>query len=110
MLFFCKGFQALKLPFRNLPSIQDKDVLIKYHLSFLLQAQLLVTLFRSVRALFPACYILRRKDEVGIMQTQHGSLTRCHILLTATTVQIISNTWEEKHTHSSKLFFPPYEI
>lgn len=57
MLLFCKGFQALKLPFRKLPSIQDKDVLIKYHLSFLLQAQLLVALFRSVRALFRACYI-----------------------------------------------------
>lgn len=56
MLLFCKGFQALKLPFRNLSSIQDKAVLIKYHL-FLLQAQLLVTLFRSVRALFPGCYI-----------------------------------------------------
>lgn len=57
MLLFCKGFQALKLPFRNLSSIQDKAVLIKYHLSFLLQAQLLVTLFRSVRALFPGRYI-----------------------------------------------------
>lgn len=57
MLLFYKGFQALKLPFRNLSSIQDKAVLIKYHLSFLLQAQLLVTLFRSVKALFPGRYI-----------------------------------------------------
>lgn len=40
------------------------------------------------------------------MQAQHGSLRHCHILLTATTVQIISNTWEEKHTHIQTFIFP----
>lgn len=43
------------------------------------------------------------------MQAQHGSLRHCHILLTATTVQIISNTWEETHTHTHPNFYFPYE-
>lgn len=86
MQLFCKGFQALKLPFRNLPSIQDKDVLIKYHLSFLLPAQLLVNTLQKCQSTLPCLLHLRRKDEAGITQAQHGSLTHCHILLTAITV------------------------
>lgn len=61
-------------------------MLIKYHFTFLLQAQLVAVLFRNVKATIPLLLYLRRKDEVGIMQAQHDSLRHCHILLTASTV------------------------
>lgn len=59
-------------------------MLIKYHFTFLLQAQLVAILLRNVQATVPL--YLWRKGDVGIIQAQHDSLRHCHILLRATAV------------------------
>lgn len=86
---YCSSVRASRhsnFPSETCQEFRTKTTLIKYHFTFLLQAQLVATLFRNVKATIPSLLYLRRKDEVGIMQAQHDSLRHCHILLRATTV------------------------